>query len=141
MKTKIGLGVLAIVVIVSMVELKKSSPKSLVEVAKNVMKKEPLKMKSKTVLEKNEVKAELNSIEEAADLLTLENELIEKSNEEIKRAIQENNEWAKNENFIARANANQLDEAATKKFTMYIRLNNVLHKILIDREIKEMERN
>lgn len=142
MKTKIGLSVLFLILIAGGVSLTKSSPEQLVEATKEVIKKIPLEGKSSPDLGKAPSKSETKTREvNDEELITLEKELIEKSNEEIKEAIEKNNKWAEKENFIARANANQLDEATAKNFVMYIRLNNVLHKILIDREIEEMERN
>lgn len=136
MKTKIGAGLL--VLVLCLVVFKSQKPElSLSRVIEESTKKVFTQAKEAKV----EVAVKDEAKTEIPDLATLEEELVEKSNEEIRKAIEQNNEWGKKENFIARANDNKLDEAGSRDFVKYIRLNNVLHKILIDRQIEEMERN
>lgn len=141
MKTKLGIGLFTLAIIVGFFNFRKIEIRTEKKNAKDL---------KEVITEAEQVKSNVRENDESIikqievdsnDLLNLEKRLSKKSNEEILKAIEENNKWAEKESFIVRANDHQLDEIATKKFVKYIRLNNVLHKILIDREIEEMERN
>lgn len=82
----------------------------------------------------------VSEMEHIPSVEEIELDLLDKSNTELKLAIEKNNNWAREKKFVALANANRLDSKSTSEFLKYIRLNNALNKILIERQIEEIER-
>lgn len=68
-----------------------------------------------------------------------EKDFFNKSDLEIRAAIEKNKMVAKQMNFITLANSNQLDDAKTIEFIKYIHLNSALYKILLERQLDEIE--
>ena len=80
-----------------------------------------------------------SAAESAPSVLDFEREYFKNSNEEIRLAIEKNNRVAREMNFIALANSNKLDDVTTVEFLKYIHLNSALHKILLERQLDEIE--
>lgn len=62
-----------------------------------------------------------------------------KSDIEIREAIKKNNLIARKMHFVDLANSNQMDAATRIEFLKYIHLNGALHKILLERQLEEIE--
>jgi uncharacterized protein YbcI len=77
--------------------------------------------------------------EEAPFVEDIEKEFISMSNKEIREEIIRNEAIAKEQSFIAKANADELDQKSAARFVKYIRTNGVLHKILLDRQLEDIE--
>ena len=92
-----------------------------------------------TLSNEAQLKIVRNSSESAPTVLDFEREYFKNSNEEIRLAIEKNNRVAREMNFIALANSNKLDEVTTVAFLKYIHLNSALHKILLERQLDEIE--
>lgn len=89
--------------------------------------------------ETGKLSLEEEEMKEVASLTELEKEYEDDSIAEIKSAIAKNDEWAIEMKFVARANANELDDKSREEFKKYMRLNAVLYNILIERELDEGE--
>jgi hypothetical protein len=77
---------------------------------------------------------------EALAFKEIEDDFERKTDNEIMLAIESNESWAKKMNFIAKANAQALSAQDSSDFTRYMRLNTVLHKILLERQLETAER-
>lgn len=138
MKTKIVIVVLVITSGVVFLGTKKGQETK--EVLKSSFVASPKKDRPSAEVVSEKIVADLAQEEVVASPEEIEQELLDKSNEELKLVMEKNNAWAKERNFIALANTNQLDKKTSDDLLKYIRLNMALNKILIDRQIEEMER-
>lgn len=129
MKSKMILGVIALSVAVVFFSQKKES-----EFVKTVKKGAEVSIQKENEIQALALKENVPTVEE------LEKELLDKSTDEIRLEIEKNNQLAKERNFFARANAQVLPASDMADFIKTIRKNSVLHKILLERQLDEMER-
>lgn len=104
------------------------------EFTKSVKKATELSVKEENKIQAIVVKDNVPTAEE------LETDLLNKTNEEIRLEIAKNDQLAKERNYFARANAQVLPASEMADFIKTIRMNSVLHKILLERQLDEMER-
>ena len=76
-----------------------------------------------------------------SDLIVWKSQFTSKNNSltEAYAEIKKNNAIAQEQNFIAKANANELDQESAAGLVKFIRINGVLHKILLDRQLEDVE--
>ncbi len=129
MKNKIILGVIVLSAALFFLSQKKES-----EYVKTVKKGVEVSVQKENEIQALALKENVPSVEE------LEKELLDKSTDEIRLEIEKNNQFAKERNFFARANAQILPASEMAEFIKTIRMNSVLHKILLERQFDEMER-
>ncbi len=69
----------------------------------------------------------------------IESDLFNNSDEEIKHALEQNEEWVKDKGLITKANAGDINEDEKQDLLKYIRMNTALNKILLERQLAEFE--
>ena len=128
MKNKIILGVIVLSAALFFLSQKKES-----EYVKTVKKGVEVSVQKENEIQALALKENVPSVEE------LEKELLDKSTDEIRLEIEKNNQFAKERNFFARANAQILPASEMAEFIKTIRMNSVLHNILLEIQFDEME--
>lgn len=129
MKNKIILGVAVLSVAALFFSQKKES-----DFVKSVKKGAQVSIQKENEIQALALKENVPSVEE------LEEDLLDKSTDELRLEIEKNDQFAKERNFFARANAQILPASEMADFIKTIRKNSVLHKILLERQLDEMER-
>ena len=129
MKSKIIFTAAVVAAVALVFSYKKES-----EFTKSVKKATELSVKEENKIQAIVVKDNVPTAEE------LETDLLNKTNEEIRLEIAKNDQLAKERNYFARANAQVLPASEMADFIKTIRMNSVLHKILLERQLDEMER-
>jgi hypothetical protein len=123
-----------------------SSDKSITSFKNNIERLNILKFKSfntkpeSTVT--NKLKLNILNIEQnnnVPDITELEHDFEKLSNIEIKKEIDKNNALVISNKYIEKANKGELDQISAEGLLKTIRTNSVLHKILLDRQLDELE--
>lgn len=84
---------------------------------------------------------DLTSKSNQASHLDIESKFSGLSEVELKKSLQKNEELAKKHELFLRANQNGLDDESTEKMIEYIRVNAVIHQILLSRALDDAERD
>jgi hypothetical protein len=90
----------------------------------------------------NELKLNLSNIAQTKsvpEIADLEHDFEKLSNVEIKNEIDKNNALVISNKYIEKANKGELDQTSAEGLLKTIRTNSVLHKILLERQLDELE--
>ncbi len=82
---------------------------------------------------------EVQSEEVGPSLEDIEENYHSFTEKELRAEIAKNERVAQDKQFVAKANANQMDAQTSKEFVAYIRLNAALHKILLTRQLEDVD--
>ena len=75
------------------------------------------------------------------EVADLEKEFSGLSETELNKEIKKNNQMEREADLFNKANSGKLDAKNTQKMVQYIRVNRVLHQILLQRQIEDIERS